>query len=146
MFSHAFPCAGLPCRPARAIVTVAMCSGLLGASVQAAVAAEQLLSRTAGPFTYVCGGVAADEQATMRTMAPKFDMGMLFTQGARGEYLADVQVTLSRGGKEVASFTADGPRCLLKGPRGTYHLSATYDGKQKRTTIRTGQRNLQLRW
>lgn len=117
----------------------------LGAVPKPAGAAD-LSPQTAGPFTYVCGGVAEDEQQALRAEARNYDMGLLFTQGSRGEYLADVDVTLSRGGKQVASFRADGPRCLIKGPKGTYQVTASYMGASKKTALSSGERNKQLRW
>jgi hypothetical protein len=111
-------------------------------SVQAAT----LEPRTAGRITYLCGGVGQDEQQAMRAQARNFDRGLLFTQGSRGEYMAGVDVTLSRNGKELASFNADGPRCLIKGPEGTYQVTATYNGVQRRTTLARGQREVHLRW
>ncbi|TWG81699.1 hypothetical protein L602_000400000180 [Cupriavidus gilardii J11] len=116
-------------------------SGLAGGAL-----AAPMEPQTAGPFTYVCGGVGEDEQQALRSEARNYDMGLLFTQGARGEYLSDVEVTLSRGGKQVANFRAEGPRCLIKGPRGTYQVTADYLGSSKRTTLSAGQRNKQLRW
>jgi glucose/arabinose dehydrogenase len=107
---------------------------------------QGLTERTAGAFTYLCGGIGQDEQEALRARAREFDMQVLFTRGARGEYLADVEVRLTRGGKEVANFMATGPRCLIKGPRGTYQIAATHEGTTKRATLRTGQKNLQMRW
>lgn len=101
---------------------------------------------TAGPFTYVCGGVAADEQTEMNTEARHYDMGLLFTQGGRGEYLSDVNVKLMRNGQQVAEFTSTGPRCLIKGPHASYQVVATYEGTAKRTTLSPGEKNVQLRW
>ena len=54
---------------------------------------------------------------------------------------------LTRHGKEVASFRADGPRCLIKAPPASYNVIATYEGTTKRATVQTGStRNVQLRW
>ena len=124
----------------------------LGAAALGALAlgapalAADLTPQTAGPFTYVCGGVAEDEQQAMRAEARNYDMGLLMTEGPRGEYLSDVDITLSRGGKQVANFRSTGPRCLIKGPKGTYQVTADYQGTTKRTTLGAGQRNKQLRW
>ncbi|RZT29361.1 hypothetical protein [Cupriavidus agavae] len=109
-------------------------------------AQADMTTSTAGPFTYVCGGVAADEQAEMRTEARHYDMGLLFTQGGRGEFLSDVNVKLMRNGKQVAEFTSTGPRCLIKGPQASYQVVATYEGTSKRTTLGPGDKNVQLRW
>ncbi|TDF66225.1 hypothetical protein [Cupriavidus sp. L7L] len=107
---------------------------------------DAMVQRTAGPVTYICGGVAEDEQVALQRLARNFNMSLLFTQGDRGEYLSDVDVKLMRGNKEVASFVADGPRCLLKAPSGTYSVRATYQGRTKTATVSTGGRNNQMRW
>jgi len=109
-------------------------------------AQADMTTSTAGPFTYVCGGVAADEQAEMRAEARHYDMGLLFTQGGRGEFLSDVNVKLMRNGKQVAEFTSTGPRCLIRGPHASYQVVATYEGTSKRTTVATGDKNVQMRW
>ncbi|UDM49737.1 hypothetical protein LIN44_14105 [Cupriavidus sp. MP-37] len=107
---------------------------------------DAMVQRQAGPVAYICGGVAEDEQVALQSQARKYNMSLLFTQGARGEYLSDVDVKLMRGGKEVASFVADGPRCLLKAPSGTYNVRATYQGRTKTMTVSTNSKNAQLRW
>ena len=121
--------------------------GAATAALGMAVSAHaDMRTSTAGPFTYVCGGVAADEQAEMRSEASQYDMGLLFTQGGRGEYLSDVNVKLVRNGQQVAEFTSTGPRCLIKGPRASYQVVATYEGMTKRTTVSPGEKNVQMRW
>lgn len=107
---------------------------------------DAMVQRTAGAVTYICGGVAEDEQVKLQSEARNYNMSLLFTQGARGEYLSDVDVKLMRGSKEVASFVADGPRCLVKAPQGTYNVRATYKGLTKTATVSTGGKNAQMRW
>ncbi|MFS8978700.1 hypothetical protein PO002_30080 [Cupriavidus necator] len=107
---------------------------------------DAMVQRTAGPVTYICGGVAEDEQVALQSQARNYNMSLLFTQGARGEYLSDVDVKLMRGSKEVASFVADGPRCLVKAPQGTYSVRATYKGLTKTATVSTNSKNAQMRW
>lgn len=107
---------------------------------------DAMVQRQAGPVSYICGGVAEDEQVALQSQARKYNMSLLFTQGARGEYLSDVDVKLMRGGREVASFVADGPRCLLKAPSGTYNVRATYQGRTKTMTVSTNSKNAQMRW
>jgi len=121
--------------------------GLAVVSLGATMAARaDITTSTSGPFTYICGGVAADEQAEMRSEARNYDMGLLFTEGGRGEYLSDVNVKLMRNGREVAEFTSTGPRCLLRGPRGSYQVVATYEGASKHATLSSGEKNVQMRW
>ncbi|WP_432260352.1 hypothetical protein [Cupriavidus sp. TMH.W2] len=107
---------------------------------------DAMVQRQAGSVAYICGGVAEDEQVALQSQARKYNMSLLFTQGARGEYLSDVDVKLTRGGREVASFVADGPRCLLRAPSGTYNVRATYQGQSKTATVSTGGKNAQMRW
>ncbi len=130
-------------RQARYWCAVSIAVASLGVAMSASA---DMSTSTAGPFTYVCGGVAADEQAEMRSEARNYDMGLLFTKGERGEYLSDVNVTLMRQGKEVAQFNATGPRCLIRGPHASYQVVATYEGMSKRTTLSPGEKNVQLRW
>lgn len=130
-------------RGARALCVIGVAVASLGLSMGARA---DISTSSAGPFTYVCGGVAADEQAEMNSAAREYDMGLLFTQGGRGEYLSDVNVKLMRNGKQVAEFTSTGPRCLIKGPRASYQVVATFEGTSKRTTLSPGEKNVQLRW
>lgn len=123
---------------------LAMMLSAAGASI---ALADDLTPKTAGQISYVCGGVAQDEQQALNSESRNYNLSLLFTQGARGEYLADVDVKLTRHGKEVASFRADGPRCLIKAPPASYNVIATYQGTTKRATVQTGStRNVQLRW
>lgn len=102
--------------------------------------------RTVGAVSYVCGGVGEDEQRRLAARQKQFNMGVLFTQGATGEYLADVEVRLMREGHEVARFRTEGPRCLIKAPEGRYNVHATYNGQPKSMTVGTGTYDAQLRW
>ena len=108
---------------------------------------NNLTPQTAGKISYICGGVAEDEQQALNAEARNYNLSLLFTQGPRGEYLADVDIQITQHGKEVASFRADGPRCLIKAPPASYNIIATYEGTTKRATVQTGStRNVQLRW
>lgn len=127
----------------RSLVALAI---LLSAGVSSAFG-NNLTPQTTGQISYVCGGVAQDEQEALNADARNYNLSLLFTQGPRGEYLADVEVQLMRHGKEVASFHADGPRCLIKAPPASYNVIATYEGTTKRATVQTrSPRNIELRW
>jgi len=130
-------------RPARNWCAIGLAVVSLGATM---AARADIITSTSGPFTYICGGVAADEQAEMRSEARNYDMGLLFIQGGRGEYLSDVNVRLMRNGREVAEFTSTGPRCLIKGPRGSYQVVATYEGTSKHATLSPGEKSVPMRW
>lgn len=127
-------------------------AALIGAAMflaspqQARAATDNLVIRTMGPVSYVCGGVADDERQALAAKEKDFNMGILFTQGANGEFLSDVAVRLVRDEQEVASFRAAGPRCLIRAPEGSYNIEASYKGQPKSIKVSTGTRNAQLRW
>ncbi|MGO4282048.1 MULTISPECIES: hypothetical protein [Cupriavidus] len=119
---------------------------VIAATWRPARAAEEMVIRTMGPVSYVCGGVAEDERAKLTEQEKNFNMGILFTQGPNGEFLSEVDVNLTRDGQPVANFKAGGPRCLIRAPEGSYNIEATYKGQAKSMKISTGTRNAQLRW
>ncbi|SOZ35171.1 hypothetical protein [Cupriavidus neocaledonicus] len=127
-------------------------AALIGAAMfltclpQARAAADDLVIRTTGPVSYVCGGVADDERQALSEREKDFNIGVLFTQGAAGEFLSDVAVKLVRDEQEVASFRAAGPRCLIRAPEGSYNIEASYKGQARSIKVSTGTRNAQLRW
>lgn len=112
----------------------------------AAPGKADLVIRTMGPVSYVCGGIADDEQRQLAARQKDFNMGLLFTQGPSGEFLSDVDVKLMRDGHEVAKFRTSGPRCLIRAPEGRYNVQATYNGQPKSVTVSTGTLNTQIRW
>lgn len=112
-----------------------------------AAASRDPVIRTVGAISYVCGGVGEDEQQRMKARRQYFNLALLFTQGARGEYLSDVEVRLMRDGHDVARFRADGPLCLIKAPEGGYNVHATFNGQPRSVNVRTGSTDsTQVRW
>jgi len=108
--------------------------------------ADEMVIRTMGPVSYVCGGIAEDERAKLAEKEKNFNIGILFSQGANSEFIADVDVKLTRDGQTVAEFRAGGPRCLIRAPEGSYNIEARYKGQPKTIKVSTGTRNAQLRW
>ena len=118
----------------------------LASPLQARAAADDLVIRTMGPVSYVCGGVAEDEREALAAREKDFNIGIVFTQGVAGEFLSDVAVKLVRDEQEVATFRAAGPRCLIRAPEGSYNIEASYKGQPKSIKVSTGTRDAQLRW
>ncbi|WP_454764187.1 hypothetical protein [Cupriavidus campinensis] len=118
----------------------------IAATLRPARAADEMVIRTMGPVSYVCGGVAEDERARLAEQEKNFNLGVLFTQGPNGEFLSEVDVKLTMDGQPVADFKAGGPRCLIRAPEGSYNIEATYKGQARSMKISTGTRNAQLRW
>ncbi|PLP97402.1 hypothetical protein CYJ10_27865 [Cupriavidus pauculus] len=128
------------------VIVAAALQPAKAADASAPPAGNEMVIRTMGPVSYVCGGIAEDERARLAEQEKNFNMGILFTRGADGEYLADVDVKLTRDGQNVADFRAGGPRCLIRAPEGSYNIEASYKGQPKSIKISTGTRNAQLRW
>ncbi len=129
-----------------ALATLIGATVLIAAALHPASAADEMVIRTMGPVSYVCGGIAEDERAKLAEQEKNFNMGILFTQGANGEFLSDVDVKLTMDGQTLANFRAGGPRCLIRAPEGSYNIEANYKGQPKSISISTGTRNAQLRW
>jgi hypothetical protein len=134
--------------PARGLALLALASTVMALATgpKLAHAEDDLVIRTMGPVSYVCGGIAEDERAALAAQQKNFNIGLLFTKGEAGEFLSDVKVTLLLDGQEVASFRAAGPRCLIRAPEGTYSIEASYKGQAKSLKVTTGTPNAQLRW
>jgi len=135
-----------PSRQALALAALASAGMALALAWHPARAADDLVIRTMGPVSYVCGGIAEDEREALAAQEKNFNIGILFTQGDDGEFLSDVAVRLTRDDQEVATFRAGGPRCLIRAPEGSYNIEASYKGQAKTIKINTGTRNGQLRW
>ncbi|MGN5476256.1 hypothetical protein ACTMU2_02285 [Cupriavidus basilensis] len=129
-----------------ALATLAAAGMALSTAWRPARAADEMVIRTMGPVSYVCGGIAEEERKTLADLEKNFNMGIMFTQGSNGEFLSDVAVRLLRDEQEIATFRAAGPRCLIRAPEGSYNIEASYKGQTKTIKIGTGSRDAQLRW
>lgn len=88
----------------------------------------------------VCGGVSLEEFAELHAQRSAGNTELLFTAGPYGEYLADVNVSIS--GKNLASplqWTSQGPLCLLKLPPGNYQVNVSYEGMQQSHALKVGR-------
>jgi hypothetical protein len=78
----------------------------------------------------VSGGIG-EEMDMIKSVEKQYDLKILFT-GAGGEYLSDVQVSITdTKGQVVAENTTKGPILLVNLPTGTYKVSATANGETK---------------
>ena len=112
-----------------------------------AAAASGALAQTALP--YMNGGIGAGEQASIKATASDYNLQLLFSQGASGEYISDVKLDITdSAGASVFSLPAAGPMTNVKVPPGKYRLSAVYNGQaQTRQLTLAGQpTKLSIRW
>lgn len=88
-------------------------------------------AKTVGSVTYVSGGIGHDEALAMRQAAKDYPLSMVFSAGKRGEFVADVHVTIKdSSGKTVLDTVSDGPIMLTKLPAGDYSVTAEMNGKK----------------
>lgn len=106
--------------------------------------------KTENGITYLSGGIGHEEALAMKAEAKRYPLSMVFSEGKRGEYLADIDVTIRNSlGKTVLTTVSDGPIMLLKLPAGEYKIAATRNGKTLRRSVivgHTGDMALSFNW
>ena len=124
----------------RKIVAGALALGLAGAAyAQGSLPAL----RISGSVSYLTGGVGLDESTAIKAAENNFTLSLLFAQSKRGEYLADVQVSImDKAGNSVLQTASDGPMLLAKLPAGVYKISADHGGKVLSKTVTVGAKGV----
>jgi len=119
---------------ARGIAVTALalsCTAALGASAQLA-----------------CGGVGSDARADLAARSKDANLALEFFAGKRGQFVADVDVTVTpAGGGGAFSTTADGPLCFAHVAPGRYRIEAAYKGATRladATVGNTGQAHVAI--
>lgn len=108
----------------------------LALALACTLAPAQSASSRAG---FRCGGVGLDEQAQFKAEAARHHALLTFALSS-GAYLSDVDFRVADGrGNVVLEGRCDGPLMLLDLPgRGSYQVTATYEGKAQRKTVAVG--------
>lgn len=112
------------------------------ANVPPAGPVQTLTAKTENGVTYLCGGVGKDEAAYMKQTARDHDLMLTFAT-RRGDYLADVKVTIENArGEPVLQTTCDAPIMLVDMPKsGTYRIHAEAGGYRQDRTARVVTNN-----
>jgi len=127
---------GIDCR----ILFGALILGLAGA-VPAQGDLPPLL--TFGGVNYVTGGIGQDEAGAIKAAEKDFTLSLVFAQTKRGEFVADVKVSIAdQAGKIMLEAQSDGPMLLARLPAGAYKVSADYEGKVLVKTLKVGDKGL----
>ena len=79
----------------------------------------------------VCGGVGNDERRELAAAAEGASLSLQFNLAGRGNFVADVDVTITPARGEAFSAKTDGPICYVQLPPGIYKIEATYNGTRK---------------
>lgn len=103
-------------------------SALALAAVSMSASAQPFEMKEQAGVRWTCGGIGTDERAAFAKMEPQSNLKLVFATGKRGEYVADIAVSLTdMAGKRMnVQFTADGPVCLIQAPAGSYRVEAVY--------------------
>ena len=86
-----------------------------------------------------CGGIAKDEQQQFKAEASRHHALLTFAASG-GAYLSDIDFSIADSkGRAVLEGRCGGPLMLLDLPaRGTYKVTATYEGKTQSKTVAVG--------
>ncbi len=106
------------------------------AALVATAVVAALAARAADEGPIVCGGVGNDERRDLAAAMRDSNVSLEFSLAGRGNYIADVDVTLTPAGKgaEAISMKSDGPICYLRLAPGRYRIDAAYNGTVKSST------------
>jgi hypothetical protein len=88
---------------------------------------------------FVSGGVGLEARQQMKSQEGEFNLHLEFATTPSGEYLADVEVTITdaRGGN-VLSTRAEGPWLFARLPAGSYTVAARAGDTVRRQQISVG--------
>jgi hypothetical protein len=83
-----------------------------------------------GDITFISGGVGDEDRATLRQVSRDYNLHLQFAVQGSGEYLAEVNVTLTDDkGKTLLDTISDGPLFFARVPPGRYKLTVAEGGK-----------------
>jgi hypothetical protein len=85
-----------------------------------------------GVGTFACGGIGADQRATLAERAADANLALEFFVANRGDFVGGADVSLTPLGPNAdggtVHVTADGPICYGRVPPGRYRVEASING------------------
>lgn len=123
----------------------------VGLAVSSALAGAQSASLVAANAPrYWNGGIGEEEVLAMRSQAYAFPLRLVFSDGPRNEFTANVPVVIyDERGNAVFALRDAGPMLYVNLPEGRYTVTAQVDGiaKTQRVTVGAGQgRDVAFHW
>lgn len=112
---------------------------IVGSTVAVAQPASILTDR---PAVFLNGGIGEDEADAMRGRAHEYPLRLIFADGPRNEFTANIPVVIyDARGNAVLSLPDAGPMLYVTLPAGRYTVTAQADGivKTQRITLTGGQ-------
>ena len=82
-------------------------------------------------FSYISGGIGAEEREQMEKWAKAYNLELSFAVKT-GQYLSDVSLTIEdEKGNAIVTTIAQGPWFYIQLPPGRYTVKATFEGQAK---------------
>lgn len=98
--------------------------------------AEPIIYKSATGINFINGGIGREEVETIRKVAKKFPLQLLFSEGKAGRALTDIGLTISDGdGQLVFTKKRAGPLLYIDLPAGQYKVTGNYNGAKQSHTI-----------
>ena len=92
--------------------------------------------QSTGTVMFISGGADEEEVTVIRSVAPQFNLRLTLSEGARGQYVVDIPVTITDAvGKTVFMLPNAGPLLSVRLPSGTYHVTARYNNQIKKQDV-----------
>jgi hypothetical protein len=134
-----------------ALVSVALAACWpITAHAQLLLGQQAAIIQTVTTSTYLNGGIGADEQTTMRSLAKEFPLRIMFSEGKDGEFLADIPIVISdSSGNSIFGLVRAGPMLYVMLPKGRYKVTARFKGvtqTQQVTLAGSEGRDVYLHW
>lgn len=108
------------------ILAGALLAPCLGFSAETGVITQ---SRSDNGIAYMSGGVGLDEREAMHSLAPNYNLRLVFA-ARQGAYLSDVKVDIrNTAGRNILSAVSNGPWFFAKLPSGRYRIMVEAGGK-----------------
>lgn len=108
------------------------------------------IKKSAQGIPYITGGISEDEVDAIRPYLSQFNLRVIFSEGASGRSITDVNVNLyDTESKLVFRLVGAQPQLLLNIPAGTYTILASYNGDKQRHKFSMGgdeHKKLILNW
>ncbi len=130
------------------LATSALALGLTLGSVQTVLA--QVQPQTYESIQYMTGGIGNAEQNELKAAEKDYNLHMTFSAVKDQAFLSDVAVQiLDKSQKKVFDAPNTGPYLNVKLPEGSYELTATYKGENRKHAFTIGKGKTEtavMRW
>lgn len=113
--------------------------GLASTAALAQAPSQPAAWTSSAGVSHLCGGVGSESFEGIEAQRDLASLVVLLTAGERGEYLADVALTVDGEGLAAPIvISSDGPLCLFQLPPGRYTVSARHADQTREAVAKTG--------